>query len=302
MSDDFGRFYHLFKGNPAAYGTDTDHGVRCVRQAAVGGVHNHLEFGDSAGIYPIFQDQVKWGCSDIDNGSWEDAHNLFLVLERMELNPWIEISRSKGYHVWVFAEEWVPAWVMRRVFLFAHYVTDQLGTPVPPTEVNPKAEWLEEGQLGNFVRLPYVGGRADENGRRIMVDDNNMPVSLDLFLNAVQPVSRETLRRWADKYQPPKHRVSEWAESSAEAKLLAERLTGKGFFIWRDGPPDWDPRRSNAMARLAIECAHSSLSKGEAYILISDLDERLEKWTKRSAEATEAARRSCVEWGYENAT
>jgi len=295
------KFYDLFEGNPDAYGADTDHGVRCVRDFAIHGVWEHLEYGKSVGIYPMYKDLVKWGCSDIDNGSWEDAHNLFLVLERMELNPWVEISRSKGYHVWVFAKVWVPAWVMRRAFLFAHHVTAQLGTPVPPTEVNPKAEWLEEGQLGNFVRLPYVGGMPDEHSRRTMVDDDGLPVGLEYFLNTVRPVSCETLRRWADKYQPPKHRVSEWSESSDQAKELAQRLTGKGFVIWRDGPPDWDPRRSNAMARLAIECAHSFLSKGEAYILISDLDERLQKWTGRSAEATEAARRSCVEWGYENA-
>jgi hypothetical protein len=160
---------------------------------------------------------------------------------------------------------------------------------------------LEEGQLGNFVRLPYVGGVADENDRRVMVHDIGGTISLELFLDAAQPVSVEVLRRWADKYQPPKRRVSEWGESSDEAKLLAQRLTGKGFVIWRDGPPDWDHRRSNAMARLAIECASSGLSKGEAYILISDLDERLQKWTNRSVEGTEAARRSCVEWGYETA-
>jgi hypothetical protein len=295
------RFYSLFEGNPDAYGADTSHGVRCVREIAAIGVLNHLKYGQSAGIYPMYHDMVKWGCSDIDNGSWQDAHNLYLVLQRMELDPWIELSRSKGYHVWVFAKEWVPAWVMRRALLFAHHVTHQLGTPVPPTEVNPKAEWLEERQLGNFVRLPYVGGGADKNGRRVMVDSWQNPVNLELFLNNVEPVPADTLRKWADKYQPPKHRLSEWGESSDEAKQLAGRLTGKGFVIWRDGPPDWDHRRSNAMARLAIECASSGLTKGEAFILISDLDVRLQKWTNRSAEATEAARRSCVEWGYENA-
>jgi hypothetical protein len=258
--------------------------------------------GKSAGIYPMYMDQVKWGCSDIDNGSWEDAHNLFLILERMELNPVIELSRSKGYHVWVFCQSWVPAWVMRRAFLFAHHVTTQLDMrPIPPTEVNPKAEWLEPGQLGNFVRLPYVRGQADENGRRTMVNDLCIPISLELFLSNAKPVSEYKLRQWADKYQPPKRRLSEWSESSAEAKELAQRLTGKGFVIWRDGPPDWDPRRSNAMARLALECARSGLDKGQAHVLISDLDERLQKWTNRNAEATEAARRSCVEWGYANA-
>jgi TOTE conflict system, Archaeo-Eukaryotic Primase domain len=297
---EFKKFYDLFKGNPDAYGADTPHGVRCVREDAILGVHEHLEMGLSAGIYPMYEDRVKWGCSDIDNGSWDDAHNLWLVLQRMELNPFIELSRSKGYHVWVFAEDWVPAWVMRRAFLFAHYVTDQLGTPVPPTEVNPKAEELEPGQLGNFVRLPYVHGAADENGRRTMLDDTGEPISLELFLNAAPPVSVSKLRRWADKYQPPRRHLSQWKDSSMEAIELAKALTGKGFIIWRDGPPEWDSRRSNTMARLAIECARSGLDKSEALILIGDLDDRLEKWTGRSVEGTAAARRSCVEWGYEH--
>jgi hypothetical protein len=302
LTESFKRFYNLFEGNPDAYGADTEHGVRCVRDKAILGVHDHLINGTSAGVYPMYRDMVRWGCSDIDNGSWADANNLRLVLERMELHPYVELSRSKGYHVWVFGNDWMPAWVMRRAFLFAHYVTDQLDTPVPPTEINPKAEWLEGDKLGNFVRLPYVGGMADGNGRRTMLDVRGNPVSLETFLDTVHVVDEATVRRWADRYSPPKRRLSEWQESSAAAKELAKRLNGLGYIIFRDGPdPDIDPRRSNTMARLARECCRSGLTKGEAMVLIADLDERLEKWTGRSEDQTAAARKSCVEWGYNNA-
>lgn len=299
----FRDFYSLFQGQPNAYGADTAHGVRCVHDQAIIGATDHWKGVQSIGIYPMWNDEVHWGCTDIDNGSWEDAKNMRLILDRMGLNPWVELSRSKGYHVWVFADDWVPAWIMRRAFLFAHYVSDQLGTPVPPTEVNPKAEWLEGDKLGNFVRLPYVGQKADENGRRVMLDDNAMPIGIDTFLNAVEPVTEAQLRVWADKYQPPRRRMSEFQESSEEAKTIAQRLNGKGFVIFRDGPPEWDPRRSQAMIRLAQECARSGLSEGEALVLVTDLSERLDKWTSRThtVEQSDKARRSCVQWGYDHA-
>lgn len=89
-------------------------------------------------------------------------------------------------------------------------------------------------------------------------------------------------------------------EISESAAALAGRLTGLGYKIFTEGPPEWNPRRSNTMAKLARECAISGLSPDEAYVIISDLDNRLEKWTGRSPEGTERARRTCVEWGYNN--
>ena len=234
-------FAAIFDGNPTAYGADTTNGgVRCVRAAAAVGVELHLAYGKPAGIYPMYKNQVKWGCTDIDTGSWEQAHNMYLILQRMELDPWIEISRSKGFHVWVFANDgWVDAFVMRRAFLFAHHVSNQLGVWVPPTEVNPKAEWLDDDQLGNFVRLPYVGGVADSNGRRIMLDpETQVYITLDSFMGRVQGASGATLRYWADKYKAPKSVYESSEVSSEEAKALAARLIRRGFKIWSEGPPE----------------------------------------------------------------
>lgn len=290
-------FYNLFKGNTEAFGIDTDSGVRCVRGSAYDAIGRHLDGGPACGIYPMHSNMVKWGCTDIDNGSFADAQTMYGILDRMELHPWIELSRSKGYHVWVFAEESMPAWYMRRCFLFAHYVSEQIGQPVPPTEVNPKQEWLDDSQLGNFVRLPYVNGDADDNGRRIMVSHvDGQPVPLDEFLAVAEVVPKVRVRQWAEKYRPAPQQTYEWQSdaSSTEAVELAQRLTGLGFVIWRDGPPEWNPRRSNTMAKLARECAIAGLSMDEAYVLVSDLDDRLGKWGR------EAPRRTCVEWGYNN--
>lgn len=288
-------FYNLFEGNPDAFGIDTPAGVRCVRGSAYDAVGRHLDGGPACGTYPMRSNMVKWGCTDIDNGSFDDAHTMYDILVRMRMNPWIERSRSKGYHVWVFGDEFMPAWYMRRMFMFAHYVSDQIGKPVPPSEVNPKSEWLEDNQLGNFVRLPYVSGGPDENGRRIMVDLDGDTLSLPFFLELADPVRKESVRQWAERYRPPAPAGGEWTgESSAEARELADRLTGLGYVIWRDGPPEWNPRRSNTMAKLARECAISGLTKDEALVLVTDLDERLGKWGR------EAPRITCVEWGYNN--
>jgi hypothetical protein len=307
-------FYDMFQGYPDAFGTDSEHGVRAVRGSAYDAVGRHLDGGPPCGIYPMNNNMVKWGCTDIDNGSFQDAQTMHDILHRMGMPAWIELSRSKGYHVWVFGAEFMPAWYMRRAFLFAHHVSEKIGKPVPPSEVNPKSEWLEDSQLGNFVRVPYLNGEADENGRRVMVTWDHEPIPLGEFLTVVKgdvvPINR--VRSWAERYAPPKPRHSTvGSEPSEDASELAKRLTGLGYRIFRDGPPEWNPRRSNAMAKLARECAISGLTPDEAYVIISDLDERLQKWTEvgvtadghvvhRSAANSERARWSCVEWGYNN--
>src|SRR5690606_36919034 len=93
--------------------------------------HLNLD-GHSLGVYPmvsgdkirrnVFEQRhgidggdhyVKWGCSDIDNPddlelAFVLARNLHTALRALGIESWVERTKGKGYHVWVFAEEWVP--------------------------------------------------------------------------------------------------------------------------------------------------------------------------------------------------
>src|SRR5262245_38603232 len=137
----------VFEGRYDVVGLDDDghgHPGPCeVRDRAAWEAHaaDHLRGTMSMGIYPVTQDCCLWGCVDFDDGevaSQVHARNVAVVLAHLDVTGWIERSRSKGYHVWVFAPEWVPARLMRRALLGACQTAQ-----APTKEVNPKSEHLD---------------------------------------------------------------------------------------------------------------------------------------------------------------
>lgn len=177
MSSTVTAFMSLFDGNREAYGTEDGGCVRCSSAEWRTAIERHLDGDAPIGVYPMWVNMVKWACVDFDEGqedSWIHARNLSALLGRLKVTAWIEPSRSKGYHVWVFFTSWQKAAPVRRSLKVACHLVG-----APRREVNPKAEHLEPGVLGNYVRLPYPKGATD---RRIVVDDDHKPLSLDAFL------------------------------------------------------------------------------------------------------------------------
>ena len=111
----------------------------------------HLYGEELIGIYPLTDGStVRWGCSDIDIDDLDSARNLQVAFGMKSIPSFVE-KTVRGFHVWVFANDWIPAPIMRRAFLSAHEVIG-----LAPKEVNPKQEQVNG--LGNYVRLPYPGG------------------------------------------------------------------------------------------------------------------------------------------------
>ena len=151
------QFMALFGGNTAAYGSEQG---GCVRRALTPDVYErHLIDAEPIGVYPMLHHEgewlVRWGCIDLDvraahkrrwdydtsHDAFVAAQNLVTALGVMQIRAWVERTKSNGYHVWVFANDWVPAVHMRRTLLVACSLVD-----VPPTEVNPKSEGFEIGR------------------------------------------------------------------------------------------------------------------------------------------------------------
>lgn len=167
-------FCELFEGNKTAVGLETGGCLRVPADPTADSwwrdmLRLHLD-GVPTGVYPMTQLgptwRVRWGCIDYDEGDRESlihARNTVKILGRFNITGWIERSRSKGYHVWVFAHTWVAASTMRRALLATAQLVD-----APMREINPKQAILSPGQLGNYVRLPYPGGdkAAVGDGRR----------------------------------------------------------------------------------------------------------------------------------------
>lgn len=282
------QMWELFQGEPNAYGSDEG---KCVYGDAYQAVERHCFKGIPCGIYPIVLDPedggnepmplVHWGCSDIDNGSLADARLLAKTLWMMDLYPFVELSRSKGYHVWIFAQDWVPAAWMRRTFLKAHEACG-----IPPKEVNPKQEKPGAKGLSNYVRLPYVGCQADSNGRRIMVyGEQQTPIDFHLFVDRALAHRADPmqLRDWADRYKPPVVRTG--AISTApdfDINLLngwCRKVLTEGVAEWRF--EDGAGGRSGALARLAREVAKSGQDQSVCKRVLVYADDNWGKYVDR---------------------
>ena len=274
-------FVSLFRGRGDVYGHEEG---RCVKEPLTPELfRQHLDGVQAIGVYPMVPigsvHHVVWGCSDIDIEDLAGARKIQSALLAVKVVSFIERSRSKGYHVWVFAEEVVPASDMRRMLLCAHQVAEY-----PAREVNPKQETLATGQYGNYVRLPYFKAEDMTDSHRRILDEHNEAMSLQDFVEVamVSKTPANIISELAKLWQEPvvQHTVLDMSQSVSVKEALAQ-LSPLGKVIWRDGPlPTKD--RSTTLARLGHECVRSCMSPSETKIVLVDADKRWGKYHLRS--------------------
>jgi hypothetical protein len=133
----------------------------------------HFEGDRQFGVYPTVGDTARWSCIDIDYEP-DPATAISLAEKWGEYGivAWVEVSKSKGFHVWVFCQD-MPAATIRRA---GKALVQMLGLP-DKTEVNPKQDSANDENAplespngwGNCVRLPYA--RTAAPGRNVMILD-----------------------------------------------------------------------------------------------------------------------------------
>lgn len=274
-------FITLFRGRGDCYGSEEG---GCVRQPLDNNAFMaHLMGTTPIGVYPSVPKQgaepfCVWGCSDIDIESIADARLMQRTLEAAGVVAWVERSRSKGYHVWVFADKPVTSKVMRNALLMAHKVADY-----PAREVNPKQVDVSATKVGNYVRLPYVGGLVATPERRVILDDSDNPVSLDIFVLAALDArtSSTRLEEIASMWVEPKvTRVILDIEGSEDLDSSLRMASPLARIIWRDGPLEGQDR-STALTRLAHVCSRSDVTPSMARIIVASADQRWGKYHLR---------------------
>lgn len=276
------RFIKLFRGRGDVYGSEEG---SCVKSPLTTQVFtDHLNGSTPIGVYPMVPIRgdwyTVWGCTDIDTGDLQAAINLKEGFASAGIVAHIEKSRSKGYHVWVFASEPVLAKDMRRMFLACHQVVDY-----PAREVNPKQETLNNSmQYGNYVRLPYPDYTDLSVPNRRVITDDETPVPLGEFLDLAEAnlVEPATVQRLAGFYKPPVTKTINTDYVPCESLAEAMRnLSPIGKVIWRDGPlPGND--RSRTLTRLGHECVRSGLNPSQTRVIVADADLRWGKYHTRT--------------------
>lgn len=282
METTIDNFITLFRGRGDCYGSEEGGCVRKPLNKAV--FTEHLTGITGIGIYPAVPASVPfcvWGCSDIDIESIQDARLLQRTLGVAGIKSYVERSRSKGYHVWIFSSEPVPAETMRRALLVVHQVANY-----PAKEVNPKQSDVSINKVGNYVRLPYLGGLRDTPVRRVILDDDDTPISLQSFVDdaIINRVTSETLESIASFYKEPERPKMDYSHFDGMADDNLEealRVTSQlARVIWKQGPLEGQDR-STALTRLAHVCYRSGITPSMANVIVVDADKRWGKYHLR---------------------
>jgi hypothetical protein len=162
-------FKSLFIGLNCVYGTyDVDTGrVRQVKEPVTDQViYAHLTGKQSYGVYLLVGDKTGALAVDFDQNELCLPISFVAGARRYDMSAYIERSKSKGYHAWIFFEKGgVPA---RKARLVAHKILADMGKPA--TEVFPKQDALvEDVSYGNFIHAPLFGALVPK-GRTVFVD------------------------------------------------------------------------------------------------------------------------------------
>ncbi|MFH1614467.1 MAG: hypothetical protein ABIG61_05230 [Planctomycetota bacterium] len=159
----------LFMGLRNVYGTyDTRTGkVRQVKEPVTEEViRAHLTGKQSYGVYLLAGKKTGALAVDFDQDDLSLPIAYVAGARRYDISAYIETSKSKGYHVWIFFEQ--SGVTARKARLVAAKILTDMGKP--QTEVFPKQDVLTNGiSYGNFINAPLFGALVPKS-RTVFVD------------------------------------------------------------------------------------------------------------------------------------
>ena len=189
-------FGRLFSGRQDVYGTyDPASGrVWQVKKPVTDEVRlKHLTGRQPYGVYLLTGDRTRAVVADFDHADPTAPLEFVSAARHYGLSAYVEISKSRGFHAWAFADEGgVGAAKARAVFL---HIIEEIDHP--ETEIFPKQDAIDAGSgcWGNFINAPLFGGLVPQ-GRTVFVDiDASLcpyPNQWE-FLDSVESVSETIL-------------------------------------------------------------------------------------------------------------
>ena len=165
-------FRSCFSGIEDVYGTyEPETGrVRQVKQPVNDEVIlRHLRGQQPYGVYLLIKDRTRALAVDFDENDLNPPMEFLAAAKSYGIPTYIERSKSKGYHVWMFfKKDGVLAAKARRV---AQHILVEIGSL--NAEIFPKQDRLEgDTSFGNFINAPLFGALVPR-GRAVFVDKAN---------------------------------------------------------------------------------------------------------------------------------
>lgn len=162
-------FRSCFTGRTDVYGTyDPRTGrVRQVKQPVTDQVLlAHLKGEQPYGVYLLAGDRTRAIAADFDDEDTWRVLEFVRQAAHYEIAAYVERSKSKGWHAWVFLE--LPSLPAVKARSVVKSILDDIGQP--HTEVFPKQDRLTPSRsYGNFINAPLFGLLVPR-GRTVFVD------------------------------------------------------------------------------------------------------------------------------------
>jgi len=183
-------FRERFSGLQDVYGTYNPNSGRAwqVKQPVTDAVLKaHLTGKQPYGVYLLTGSRTRAVVADFDHADLKPPMDFIAAAKHYGCPCYIEISKSKGFHVWGFMESnGVEARKARALF---RHILEELD--MPHTEVFPKQDYIEPGSssYGCFIHAPLFGKLATK-GRTVFLntDDGSLRPHADqwAFLSSVE--------------------------------------------------------------------------------------------------------------------
>lgn len=188
-------FRACFSGLAHVYGTyDVRTGrVYQIKQPVTDDVlRRHIAGQQPYGVYLLVNNRTRAVVVDFDIADLDRPMSFVSAARRYDLPAYIERSKSKGHHVWIFfGNDGVLAAKAR---LVVQHILDELG--YAGTEIFPKHDRLDtRATFGNFIFAPLFGVSVVQ-GRTVFVrpDDPTRPLTDQwAFLESIRRVPESQL-------------------------------------------------------------------------------------------------------------
>lgn len=162
-------FASCFSGLKHVYGTyDPATGRAWQAKAPVTSkvLMRHLRGEQPYGVYLLNEDKTLAAAADFDSADTSPPLEFIRQARQYGLGAYLERSKSKGWHVWLFFPQ--PGVLASKARMVVNAILADIGAP--DTEVFPKQDRLVgDGQFGNFINAPLFGKLVFQ-GRTVFVD------------------------------------------------------------------------------------------------------------------------------------
>ena len=171
-------FRSLFSGLTNVYGTydpKSGHASQVKAPVTEKVLLAHLMGRQPYGVYLLVKDRTRAIAVDFDKNDKLAPMEFVARAKHYGISAYIERSKSKGHHVWIFFVELGVLALKAR--LVVNYILDEIGEA--DTEIFPKQDVLDGNvRYGNFINAPLFGGLVPHK-KTVFVD----PKTFEAFSN-----------------------------------------------------------------------------------------------------------------------